>query len=84
MADSLLGSLCREMGRLLSRRSQIQAQVSRCRDADLIGRLHGELDRCAERQAELRTVVRAWQGRPGLDPVGIAFLLELTRRTSLA
>jgi hypothetical protein len=83
-ADSLLGSLCRELGRVLSRRSQIKAQLQHCRDLDLIRRLEGELEWGAARQAELQAAALGWQGFSGLEPCGLAFLLELTRRPSLA
>ncbi|MCP9885841.1 hypothetical protein KBY97_12015 [Synechococcus sp. ATX 2A4] len=83
-ADSLLGSLCREMGKVLSRRSQIHAQLPRCRDAGLIRRLQRELERMAVRQAEVHAVGLALRSTPGLDPFGVAFLVELCRRHSLA
>ena len=83
-ADSLLGSLCREMGKVLSRRRQIHAQLPRCRDAGLIHRLHRELERMAARHAEVHAVGLALRKTPGLDPFGVAFLVELCRRRSQA
>lgn len=83
-ADSLLGSLCREMGKLLSRRRQIATQLPRCRDAGLIRRLQGELQRMAVRQAEVHAVGLALRRAPGLDPFSVAFLVELSGRHGLA
>jgi hypothetical protein len=79
-ADSLVGSLCREMGALRERARQLMADLSRCRDGGLVDRLRAELATLERRRRELSLSVRTLERSQLRDGLALAFLLELTRR----
>lgn len=79
-SDSLIGSLCREAAALRCRWQQVIDELARCREASLIGRLRQEQLVLQRRrrvlQDSVRQLQRGWTG----DPLGLAFLNELTHR----
>lgn len=79
-SDSLVGSLCREMDRLRQRWCQVRDQQGRCLEAGLAARLAAELNQLQQRRRELQHSVRALGRSAVQDPLGLAFLEELTRR----
>ncbi|KEF40799.1 MAG: hypothetical protein ER33_14990 [Cyanobium sp. CACIAM 14] len=79
-ADSLVGSLCREIEAVRQRARQLLVQLGRCRDADLRRRLQGELVRLELRRRELDRSVRTLEGSGLKDRLALAFLRELSRR----
>ena len=79
-SDSLVGSLCREMEGLRQSWRQLDGNLSRCREERLILRLQNEAIGLQRRQWELQLTARQLRTAPLQDPLGVAFLLELTRR----
>jgi len=79
-SESLIGSLCREMGSLRSRGAQLKGDLSRCREETLRLRLRRELQGLQQRRQELRQSLDVLRRCDLQDPVGLAFLSELLRR----
>jgi hypothetical protein len=79
-SDSLVGSLCREMARILGRQAVIASALASCGSVGLIQRLRNERDALARRQRELVAVAERLRLAQGLDPLSVAFFQELTRR----
>jgi hypothetical protein len=82
-ADTLVGSLCREIWGLRSRAGQVQAALQRCQHPGLDQRLRQELQRLSHRRSELRRLADQLGGnRSGSSEgsVGVALLVELCRR----
>lgn len=78
--DSLIGSLCRDMAAVRQSWQQLKAQRASCRDERLRLRLGRETCRLEQRQQELLRQAQALMGLPLRDPLGAAFLLEITSR----
>jgi hypothetical protein len=83
VSETLLGSLCREMGCILARRAAIAAALVRCQEAGLVRRLQQEVATLARRQRELGAVADSLRHARGIDPLAVAFFRELTRRSRL-
>lgn len=79
-SESLVGSLCREMDRLRCRWSQLQADLVRCQEEALVGRLRAEGAQLQRRRLELQQACSELARRPLQDRLALAFLTELTRR----
>ena len=84
-ADTLVGSLCREMLSLRERWRQLHAQQALCQEDSLRTRLASEQVQVLSRRLELQRAARAMT-HGGLlhDPLSQAFLQELTRRSLTA
>ncbi len=81
-ADTLVGSLCREIWDLRNRARQIQAALQRCKHLELGQRLEKELQTMAHRRLELQQIAAQFCGHSqGCAPSSAsALLLELCRR----
>jgi len=82
-ADTLVGSLCREIWDLRSRARQVQASLQRCQHPGLGQRLHQELHNLAHRRLELQRLAAQCGGshnQSGEPSLAVALLLELCRR----
>jgi hypothetical protein len=78
--DSLIGSLCRDMAAVRQSWLRLKGQGAACRDEHLRLRLGRELRRLEQRRLELQRQARALKHLPLRDPLGAAFLMELTSR----
>ncbi|NQV11531.1 MAG: hypothetical protein HQ527_10280 [Cyanobacteria bacterium] len=78
---SLVGDLCREMGRIHGRKERIAMDLGCCQAKGLLERLRAERQQLHQRQRELQAIARTLKQHPNLDPLGIEFLLELTLRS---
>jgi hypothetical protein len=78
--DSLIGSLCRDMAAVRQHWRRLKEQGATCRDDHLRLRLGREIRRLEQRRLELQRQARALMRLPLRDPLGAAFLLELTSR----
>lgn len=80
-SESLVASLCQEMGQLRSRCQQLIADLGRCREERLLGRLRLELQQLTQRRQELQACAGQLRRSAALrDSLAVAFLDELTRR----
>lgn len=79
-ADSLVGSLCREMAGLRQLWHQLSGLRSQCREERLRLRIGREVTRLERRRLELQDLARQLQRLPLRDPLGVALLLELSLR----
>jgi hypothetical protein len=84
MADTLMGSLCRESLWLRSRTAQVLMALPRCQNPALQRRLEHERGVLARRMEELRQL-SAQLRRSGMlgDSLALALLEELCRRPPL-
>ena len=82
--DSLIGSLCRDMAAVRQSWQRLQGQWSLCRDEGLRRRLGRETLRLEQRRLELQRKARVLLRLPLRDPLGAAFLLEITSRPLIA
>jgi hypothetical protein len=78
--DSLIGSLCRDMATVRQSWQLLKGQVASCRDEQLRLRLGRETRRLEQRRLELQRQARVLMRLPLRDPLGAAFLLEITSR----
>jgi hypothetical protein len=78
--DSLIGSLCRDMTAVRQSWQRLRGQRAVCRDERLCQRLGRETRRLEQRHLELQQQARALVRLPLRDPLGAAFLLEITSR----
>jgi hypothetical protein len=85
-ADTLVGSLCREIWDLRHRARQVQDALQRCQHPGLGQRLCQELQTLAQRRAGLQRLADQLAGSRALrseSSVGVALLVELCRRPLL-
>ncbi|SBO42775.1 hypothetical protein [Cyanobium sp. NIES-981] len=80
-SDSLVGSLCREADRLRQRCRSLSLALERCMDPPLRARLAAEVAQLQGRRGELERLAQGWRRRGGLDPLALAFLLEICSRS---
>ena len=79
-ADSLIGSLCREVDGLRQRSAQTLLAMRHCQDHRLLERLQRQVLQQENRRQAIRAAARSYQ-RQGLgDGLAIALLIELTSR----
>ncbi|MCP9796318.1 hypothetical protein [Cyanobium sp. Lug-B] len=78
--ESLIGSLCRDMAAVRQSWQRLKGQGATCRDEQLRRRLGRETHRLEQRRLELQRQARALMRLPLRDPLGAAFLMELTSR----
>jgi len=78
--DSLIASLCRDMAAVRQSWQRLKGQRAVCRDDRLRQRLGRETSRLEQRRLELQRQARALSCLPLRDPLGAAFLLEMTSR----
>ena len=82
-ADTLVGSLCREIWGLRSRAVQVQAALQRCQHPVLGQRLQHELQTLASRRAELQRLadrLLCCQDHRRERSLAVELLAELCRR----
>jgi len=82
-ADTLVGSLCREIWDLRSRAGQVQFALQRCQHPGLGQRLQCELQTLACRRLELQRLadrLSCGQGQRRERSLAVALLAELCRR----
>ncbi len=82
-ADTLVGSLCREIWDLRSRAHQVQAALQRCQHPGLGQRLRQELQSLSRRRSELQRLADQLGGSQAHSSdrsVAVALLVELCRR----
>ncbi|AFY28145.1 hypothetical protein [Cyanobium gracile] len=79
-SDSLIASLCRDMAAVRQSWERLKGQGAACRDEQLRLRLGRETRRLEQRRLELQHQARALMRLPLCDPLGAAFLMELTSR----
>ncbi|MFQ6538150.1 MULTISPECIES: hypothetical protein [Aphanothece] len=80
ISDTLIGSLWREADSLRRRSSQVLGDMGRCQDTQLLARLRRELAELEQRRRELLQAAQGWQRRGVAEPLGLALLVELSRR----
>jgi hypothetical protein len=83
ISDSVVGSLCREVDGIRQRSRVLIQAMARCQSRGLLLRLRRDLAQLQERRRELLATARAWQRRGVSDPLGMAFLIELSSRPPL-
>ena len=84
IADSLLGSLCRESCWLRSRASQVQRDLQCCQNPGLCSRLRQELESLGRRRLEIQRLSATLKASRGLrDSLAVDLLDELCRRPLL-
>ena len=79
-SDSVVASLCREMFGLRIRSQLVIVELRRCKQERLVKRLRRELHQLVQRQQEIRQAANELTTVQVVDPMGIEFLKELTRR----
>jgi hypothetical protein len=83
ISDSVVGSLCREVDAIRQRSLMLVQAMARCQNLGLRLRLCRDLAQLQERRRELLACARAWQRRGVSDPLGMAFLIEISSRPHL-
>ena len=82
LADTLMGSLCREVDGIRGRASQLMMAMRSCQDAALSHRLGMELGQLQRRRSELLRSARAWRQHFGVnDDLALEFLIEIAHRS---
>ncbi len=79
-ADSVIGSLCREIDRIRGRATQLLSSLALCQDRTLGRRLQREWGELQERRLAILSTARAWRRRGSADPLAVDFLIEVCRR----
>jgi len=80
IADSVVGSLCREVDAIRQRSRVVTQTMACCQNSGLLLRLRRDLAQLQERRRELLAIARACQRRGVSDPLGVAFLIEISSR----
>jgi hypothetical protein len=80
ISDSVVGSLCRDVDAIRQRSRVLIQAMARCQSSSLLLRLRRDLVQLQVRRRELLATARAWQRRGVSDPLGMAFLIELSSR----
>jgi hypothetical protein len=80
IADSVVASLCREVDAIRQRSRVVLQAMACCQNSGLLLRLRRDLAQLQERRRELLAIARAWQRRGVADPLGMAFLIEISSR----
>jgi hypothetical protein len=80
ISDSVVGSLCREVDAIRQRSRMLAQAMACCQSSGLLKRLQRELGQIQARRRELLATARAWQRRGVSDPLGMAFLIEISSR----
>ncbi|MCX5952314.1 MAG: hypothetical protein NTZ40_02200 [Cyanobacteria bacterium] len=84
MADSMVGSLCREVDGIRRRASQLLLAMRSCQDAALSQRLGLELSQLQQRRGELLRSARTWRNQSVVkDELALEFLIEIANRSPL-
>ena len=79
-AESVIGSLCREMDRARGRAAVVLAGLLSCQNDDLRLRLRREWEQLQQRQASILGLAQGWKGAGCVDPLCLEFLMEVCRR----
>ena len=83
MADSVLGSLCREADCIWHRLIDIRRSQQRCCNVQLLGRLQSEFDSLSGRCAEIQQISSLLKSQGDANSLVLEFLDEIIRRTIL-
>ena len=83
-SDTVIASLCREVDGIRQRCRLLVSDLSRCQDSALLERLRRERQVLQGRSREVLQLARDWQRQGVQDPLGLAFLIELSQRCLLA
>lgn len=79
-SDSVVASLCREVDAIRQRSRVLTQAMARCQNGGLLQRLRRDQTLMQLRRRELLATARAWQRRGAVDPLGMAFLIEISSR----
>jgi hypothetical protein len=79
-AESVIGSLCREMDRIRGRAAVVLAGLISCQNEGLRLRLRHEWDQLQQRRASILRLAGGWRGSACVDPLCVEFLMEVCRR----
>jgi hypothetical protein len=79
-AESVIGSLCREMDRIRGRAAVVLAGLISCQNEGLRLRLRHEWDQLQQRRASILRLAWGWRGSACVDPLCVEFLMEVCRR----
>jgi hypothetical protein len=80
IADSLIGSLCREVDGIRQRCRLVLEALERCQNRPLTCRLQRELRDLQQRRLAVLQAARNWQRLNTRDSLALALLIELCRR----
>lgn len=80
IADSLIGSLCREVDGIRTRCRLVLEALERCQNSALTCRLQRELRDLQQRRRAVLQAARSWQRLSAGDSLALSFLIELCRR----
>lgn len=83
MADSVLGSLCREAECIWHRLIDIRRSQQRCSNVQLVQRLQLEFDLLSLRSCEIRKISNLLKKQGQVDCISLSFLDEIVRRSLL-
>ena len=80
MAESVLGSLCRETDWIWRRLIQIRSSQQRCSNSHLLNRLQAEFDIRITRCGEIQKISQRFHNQSKVRSLNLQFLDELVRR----
>ena len=83
MADSVLGSLCREAECIWRRLLDIRRAQQRCCNIQLVQRLQTEFDALLLRSYEIQKISRLLKKQDAIQCLSLSFLDEIIRRSLL-
>ncbi len=83
MADSVLGSLCREAECIWRRRIDIRRAQQRCFNIQLVQRLQNEFDSLSLRSLEIQKISVFLKRQAGMECLCLSLLDEIIRRSLL-
>jgi len=81
-SQSLIGTLCAEVGRLQGQALALQASMAQCGDSALLARLQADWRCLRQRMKQLKAMAASAAMDQLSDQVSVAFLRELTGRAS--
>jgi len=79
-SQSLIGTLCAEVGQLQGQARALQASMAQCGDSVLLGRLQADWLALRHRVKEIKAMAASAAMNQLSDQLSVAFLRELTGR----
>ena len=81
-SQSLIGTLCAEVGQLQGQARALQASMAQCGDSVLLARLQADWRCLRQRMKQLKAMAASAAMDQLSDQMSVAFLRELTGRAS--